>query len=301
MSGAGFLFVVIGVLVIGGVVWWALRSPKRSDESTTDGPSMPGGPLSIEPPVRSVEMEDDDVVVEFAVPLSEEEDERLHEILMSSAVEAVRRRRNFDVHLESGRINRIVVRSGREAVEHVGHIEIPGRSLPPPVGEVAFEIATGAAPLLEHASVDKTDAAPEFGPDELPSIGSEMGLPAEVTTALRAQGLQPKDDDAPELVRGLLKAAGYAIEDLEDDTYLALRGGDSVYVRSVAHAEGEHPELDESEVDAFLFGLARSSANEGILVSAKLVPFHLYEREHAKARLLGRQRLPGFARSMFRP
>jgi hypothetical protein len=219
---------------------------------------------------------------------------------MSSAVEAIRKRRQFDVHLASGRLNRIVVRSGRDAVQHIGHIDLAEGMLPPPTDDVAFEIATGAAPLLEHASGEEAEGPADFGPDELPSIGSELGLSPQVVTALRAQGLHPTEDDAPELVRGLLKAAGYAIEDLDDDTYLALRGGDTVYVRSVPHADGEHPELAEADVEAFLFGLARSSASEGILVSSKLVPFHLYDREHERARLLGRQRLPGFVRSMFR-
>lgn len=297
MTEAGYFLIIVGIAVIGVVVWLALRSPRSEEEEAENDE---GGALTIEPPVRSVEIEDDRVVVEFEVPLPDDEDERLQRLLMSSAVEAVRRRKNLDVHLKSGRVTSVVARSGRDAVRHVGQVELTGGRLPDPMSEVAFEIATGAAPLLEHAAVEHmTGATPDFGPDELPSIGAELGLRPEVATALRAQGLHPSQDDAPELVRGLLKAAGYAIEPIDDGTYLALRGGDSVFVRSVAHRPGEHPELAESDVESFLFALAGSSASQGMLVTAKLVPFHLYEREHAGARLVGRQRLPGFARSLF--
>lgn len=300
----GVIFIIVGVVVIGIVAVVALRRPKAPESpGATEADSER---RTLEPPVRDVSLEGDEVVVDFAVPLPEDADERLTRLLMAQAVETVRRRHpDLGIDLTSGRLTAVVARAGRATPEVVGRIELEGGELPAamdlPVIEV--EIAEGAAPLLQHAEGGEklgpgSDRA-DFGPDELPPVGEELALSTEVMTALRAVGVDPAADDAPEIVEGLLRVAGYAIDRVDDTTYLAKRGGDHVLVRNVPHAPGDHPELEEAAVTSFLVALGSSPVSDGLLVTGKLVPFHLYSKEHGGIRLVGRQRLPGFAASLF--
>lgn len=298
----GVILIIVGIVVIGIVAVVALRRPKAPE-------SRPDADIerrTLEPPVRDVSLEGDEVVVDFAVPLPQDADERLTRLLMAQAVETVRRRHpDLGIDLTSGRLTAVVARAGRATPEVVGRIELEEGELPA-VGDlpvIEVEIAEGAAPLLQHAEGGEklgpgSDRA-DFGPDELPPVGEELSLSSEVMTALRAVGVEPATDDAPDIVEGLLRVAGYAVEPVDDVTYLAQRGGDHVLVRNVPHAPGDHPELEEAAVTSFLVALGSSPVSDGLLVTGKLIPFHLYSKEHGGIRLVGRQRLPGFARSLF--
>lgn len=301
----GVILIIVGVVVIAIVAALALRRP-RAPESPAAGTDADTERRTLEPPVKDVSLEGDEVVVDFAVPFPQDADERLTRLLMAQAVETVRRRHpDLGIDLTSGRLTAVVARAGRASPEVVGRIELEEGELPAvmdlPVIEV--EIAEGAAPLLQHAAGGEklgpgSDRA-DFGPDELPPVGEELALSSEVTTALRAVGVEPTTDDAPDIVEGLLRVAGYGIERVDETTYLAQRGGDHVLVRNVPHAPGDHPELEEAAVTSFLVALGSSPVSDGLLVTGKLIPFHLYSKEHGGIRLVGRQRLPGFASSLF--
>ena len=66
----------------------ALRRPKAS-ESRVEA-DIDSERRTLEPPVRDVSVEGDEVVVDFAVPLPQDADERLTRLLMAQAVETVR-------------------------------------------------------------------------------------------------------------------------------------------------------------------------------------------------------------------
>ncbi len=300
----GVILIIVGVVVIGIVAVVALRRPKAPQSPADD--AVDTERRTLEPPVRDVSLEGDEVVVDFAVPLPQDADERLTRLLMAQAVETVRRRHpELGIDLTSGRLTAVVARAGRTAPEFVGRIELERGELPAAMGQpvIEVEIAEGAAPLLQHAEGGEnlgpgSDRA-DFGPDELPPVGEELALSPEVRTALRAVGVDPGSDDAPEIVEGLLRVAGYAVDRVDDTTYLAKRGGDHVLVRNVPHGSGDHPELEEAAVNSFLVALGSSPVSDGLLVTGKLIPFHLYAKERGGIRLVGRQRLPGFANSLF--
>lgn len=295
MTTAGWIVIIIGVLVLGVVAWVMLRRPR--EEPTTETAERPtGGGVAIEPPVRSVTVEDDRVVVDFDVPLPKDADERLTRLLTSAAIESVRRE---GLDLESKRVTAVVARAGRGAATEVGRVELEQGKLPPPQPpQAVVEVLGGAGPLLSHAADLKEAGPTRFGPDELAPIGLELDLDPEIATALHAQGIDPGEDDAPELVRAVLRLAGYTVDEVDERTHLARKAGETVLVRSVPHGEGQHPELEDGDVSSFLVAIGSAPTDEAILVTAKLVPFHLYGKERDGVRIIGRQRLPSFVRSL---
>ena len=303
MDTAGIVVIVIGVAVVAVVAFVLLRRPSRPDVDGADdrsgipddAPSGGPGPVTLDPPVRSVTLENDELVVDFAVPLPTDADEWLTRALMSAALETIRRRESeFSLELGERRVTAVVARAGRGAPTRVGEVAITEGRLPEPLGPpVQVDVATGAEPLLAHADAAREETAIPHGPDELAPVGRGLVLGSEVRNGLIAQGIDPDEDDGGRIGRGILVLAHYTIEDVDDRTFIARRGAEEVLVRVVPDDVG-HPELTESDVSSFLVALGSVSTRKGLLLTGKLVPFHLYSKEHDDVRLVGRQRLQSF-------
>ena len=113
MDTAGIVVIVIGVAVVAVVAFVLLRRPSRPDADGADyrsgipddAPSGGPGPVTLDPPVRSVTLENDELVVDFAVPLPTDADEWLTRALMSAALETIRRRESeFSLELGERRV-----------------------------------------------------------------------------------------------------------------------------------------------------------------------------------------------------
>ena len=79
-------------------------------------------------------------------------------------------------------------------------------------------------------------------------------------------------------------------------TFDASRAGQRVFVRTIPHGAGEHPELDESAVDRFVVEFLSSGADRGLLITEKFSPFEIYERERREPRMrfITRERFQAF-------
>jgi hypothetical protein len=101
---------------------------------------------------------------------------------------------------------------------------------------------------------------------------------------------------AGDLVLGLLRLSDHQVTPGSDaDTYVARRAGVSLYVKVVDHQPGSYPELDESDMRAFVAGYSHSKADRGWLVTDKFGPFSVYEKERRmpQCRFVTRERLQG--------
>jgi len=301
VTGVVLVDIVIVVAVVAVVIVMALILGRRSYSSRRDGT----GPMSIEidhsgPRVAEFHVSDGSARVQFDVPLAVGEvDPVLADLLTREAVEVVREKRHT---LPLEEVHRVIAfgRRNGEWME-VGSVELdtPGTLPPPMVPE-----------LLPHASrpgfdaFDRISDLPENPPgladrrssETLPSLASELRLSQAVEAGIRAQGLDPDSTDACGLVLGVMRLAGYTVSERSVDTFDATRAGQRVFVRTVAHAASDHPELDETEIDRFVVGFMSSGADRGLLITEKFCPFEIYDRERREPRMrfITRERLQAF-------
>ena len=218
MDSAVVIVIIIAVVAVVAVVGYTI-SRRRTDAA----PSEPagGGPrLSI--PLVEFRVRGDEAHVTFDVPLpGGDPDPVLGELLVREAVEVVRENRQ---QLSIGQVERIVAFGRRDGAEvQVGVIELdtPGE-LPPPVppellpklhvaGFDPFEVLSDLqnAPGLAAASAD----------GELPPLADELRLAGNVEAGLRTQGIDPAVAGAGDVVIGIMRLTGHAVEHRGDETY----------------------------------------------------------------------------------
>jgi hypothetical protein len=236
--------------------------------------------------------------VTFDVPVPDEGDPVLEELLTHEAVEVVREKRHT---LPIDQVTEVVALAGRPPRE-VGRVELeePGRLPPRPE----------MPPLLNltHIAADPLEAEREEGPPQVPGTvtpvredtlgpaGAELRLPKAVETGLRAQGIDPRTMGAGELVTGLLPLVGYVVTPgPAENTYYAEKGGQRTYIRVDPYRPGDHPEVDSETIQRFMIEFQTAGAQRGLLVSDKYGPFELYQRERRdpRVRFVTRERLQG--------
>lgn len=293
------VWVIVGTAVVVIVVVVLLTRSRSSS-----APSSEAGVVSVEssdrlrPEVAEFHVTDGAARVHFEVPLAEEPDEVLEDLLGREAVEVVREKRHSlpidDVH-EVVALGR---RAGTWAVATTISLDTPGE-LPPPMLPELLPHGGRDIDVFDHISTLPQTApgiaVPTKG-EELPPFATEVRLPGSASAALRAQGVDPTTASGPEIALGLMRAGGYMLEMSGDDTYRARREGQTTLVRVVPHEKGSHPELDEHDIRQFVVDFGGSGANRGMLISEKYAPFEIYDRERRdrRIRFVTRERLPGF-------
>lgn len=293
------VWLIVGTAVVAIVVVVLLTRSRSSS-----APSSEAGVVSMEPSdrlrpaVAEFHVTDGVARVHFEVPLAEEPDEVLEDLLGREAVEVVREKRHSlpidDVH-EVVALGR---RAGAWAVATTISLDTPGE-LPPPMLPELLPHAGRDIDVFDHISTLPQTApgiaVPTKG-EELPPFATEVRLPGAASAALRAQGVDPTTASGPEIALGLMRAGGYMLEASGNDTYRARREGQTTLVRVVPHAKGSHPELDEHDIRQFVVDFGGSGANRGMLISEKYAPFEIYDRERrdGRIRFVTRERLPGF-------
>lgn len=256
-------------------------------------------------PLESFHVVGDQARVTFDVPLPEEDDEVLHDLLVGEAVEVVREKRHA---LPIDDVNEIVVFAGRDKVREVGRHKLPATGeLPPPILAAGLSFTHIAHdPFAAHFDEESdhgvtygtTAAVPE---DELGPLRDELKLPKGLDRGLRALGTDPDELSGPEFVLGLLRMFGYGVtEQAYEGSYLAIKDGVSTYIHTVAHQPGQYPELDEKEIRRFLADFATSNAERGLLITDKYGPFLVNEIEtnQPRVRFITRERTQRFIDSM---
>jgi hypothetical protein len=243
--------------------------------------------------------------VTFDVPLPQEKDEVLEELLLSEAVEVVREKRHS---LPLGDLEEIVVHAGRGEVVEIGRVKLPSKGeLPPPPPTVGVDLRHIAhdpfaahfeeedrGPVVADVKVDAPD-------DELPPIAKELRIPKSLERGLRALGIDPAHADGADIMLGLLRMFGYTVtEQALPGSYLAIKDGQSTYVFADTHEPGEALEVEETVIRKFLADFSTSGADRGLLLSEKYAPFSIHEIENRqpKVRFITRERIQRFIDTM---
>jgi hypothetical protein len=241
--------------------------------------------------------------VTFDVPLPDQVDQVLNDLLVDEAVEVVREKRHT---LPIGDVTEIVVFAGRDEVKEVGRTKLPSPGeLPPPIDRDVFNLTHVARdPFASQFEVDHTvsyDTAVRVPADELKPLFQDLRVPQGLDRGLRARGVDPDAVTGPEFILALLEMFGYKVSPQgEPDVYLATKDNLRTFIRTDSFDPGEHPELDEGLVRKFVAEFATSGADRGMFISDKYGPFmtHDIEATDRRIRFVTRERAQGFIDSM---
>lgn len=273
------------------------ESTKRSRRGVPE-PAEPELDLSgPRPQVVGVEIDGTRAIVTFDVPMPDSDDEILAELLVAEAVEVLRERRHSTPITG---VETVIAYAGRPLPSEVGRTNFPAPGELPPPSDAPSILS------LSTIAVDPLSAEFDEGPggpsgaesasrgDRLGPIADELRLPKAIQTGLRAQGIDPASMNAADLVTGTLTLVGYNVsEGPVDGTWYAEKGGSKTFIREVPHNENDYPELEDTDINSFLFEFQSSGADRGLLVTDKYSPFSVYdkERREPRVRFLGRERL----------
>jgi len=308
-----FLFIII----VAVVAWSLARNRKRARERLDEAAATaPGAGLSISrdlfdsdtshhAPVADFHVRGEEARVTFDVPLGEEEDAVLNELLLDEAVEVVREKRH---NLPIDDVTAVVALAGRPEPREIGRAQLPAAGeLPPPVAEGGLSFAhvahdPFAAPFEEHSDHSVMyETKSDVPGDELGPIVEELKLPEGLQRGLRAVGADPGSASAPDLILALLKMFGYRVtEQADDNSYMAIKDGVSTYILAEPHVKGGHPELDEAVINRFIATYGACGADRGLLLTGKYGPFLVNEIEmrQPNVRFITRERVQAFIERM---
>lgn len=254
-------------------------------------------------PVREFHVHGNEARVTFDVPLPDEEDRVLNELLVDEGVEVVREKKHT---LPIDDVTEIVVFAGRDTVKEVGRTKLPSPGvLPPPIERELFNLTHVARDPF--ASQFETDHSVTVGTsmrvpeDELRPLRGELKVPLGIDRGLRARGIDPESISGADFLLALMELFGYkVVPQGEPGVYLASKDGVHTFIRTVSHRPGEHPELDEAVIRKFVVEFGTSGAQRGVLLSDKYAPFmaHDIEGKNPKLRFITRERAQAFIDSM---
>jgi hypothetical protein len=302
MTEAILALVVAILLVVVGRSWLKNRAAEKMGGATADeSPERPSGMQRS--PVSEFHVVGNEARVIFDVPLDDEDDEVLNEILVDEAMEVLRGKKH---NLPIGEVHEVVVFAGRGAPREVARAKLPSPGVlppPPPVsllhlGNVTPDPFKADSAFQPAATYETKSTVPA---DELPPIGQELRVPKGLQRGLRAAGVDIDHASGSEIILGLLKLFGYQIEaSLEPGVFNAIKDGETTLVLVEGYTPGDHPEVDEGRIRAFAGRFTMSGARRAVFVSEKYAPFMIYdlERNEPRLRFITRERLQEFIDSM---
>lgn len=305
MLNVGIALIVVAGLLVVGNLWLKKRTEAKLGGVPTEADSNGGGPVvpGSKAPVAEFHVSGTEARVTFDVPLDDEDDEILNELLVDEAVEVVREKRH---QLPISDVHEVVALAGRGNIREVGRTKLPSPGVlppPPPVSLLHLGNVThdpfAAENANEHAvAYDTKSTVPS---DDLPPIGEELRIPKGLERGLRATGVDVQTASGAEIIVGLLQLFGYNLDTSSGSgSYTANKGGESTLVVVDPYETGGHPEVSEEAVKAFTGRFSMSGASRGVFVSEKYAPYMIYEVEkrEPKIRFLTRERLQEFIDSM---
>lgn len=311
------LAIFILILIIAGVAWFLVTSRRRQEKRLAEAattaaaaglattPSVFEAATGNHAPVSAFHVQGEEIQVTFDVPLGDDPDPVLNDLLVEEAIEVAREKRHT---LPIDHATVIVVFAGRDKVREVGRTKLsaPGE-LPPRLDTPGIDLShlahdPFAAPFdkPEDTGTDFSvrSSAPE---DELGPLATQLKLPGGLERGLRASGVDPAGASADELIVALLRMFGYNVtEHAFPGSYMAVKDGKSTYIQAEPHARGESPEVSDSAIRRFLTDFNSSGADRGLLISEKYAPFeiHQIESRQPKVRFVTRERIQRFIDSM---
>lgn len=305
--------IIILAVVLAAVAIMLRR--QRPDRTQSEAGSSKAGAETEEidivhprPEVAEMHVVGDEARVRFLVPLPDEPDEVLAELLVGEAVEVVREKRHT---LPMGGVTAVVAMAGSaENPTVVGRasLQTPGELPPPLAGGAMLNLASIATDPIERSFLDHAydeEAKPDMHvetvarvpEDALENIGSLLRLPRAVDVGLRAQGIDPSMMSAGELVTGTLGLIGYQLTPgAAEGTWTASKAGATTFIKVDGYAPGDHPEIDREHMRRFLIEFQTSGADRAMYVTEKYGPFDVYEMERREPRIrfITRERLQKF-------
>lgn len=304
MLEAILALIVFVVLVVVGRNWLKNRTAEHlggvdaSDEKDAGARSA-----AQRAPVSEFHVVGSEARVTFDVPLDDEDDEVLNEILLDEAMEVLRDKKHS---LPIADVHEVVVFAGRGSAREVARAKLPSPGVLPPPPPVSLLHLGNVAPDPFKADSDFQPAATyetksQVPADELPPIGKDLKIPKGLQRGLRAAGVDIDRASGPEIILGLLKLFGYQIEaSPEPGVFNAIKDGETTLVVVEGYSPGDHPEVDEGRVRAFAGRFTMSGARRAVFVSEKYAPFMIYdiERNEPRLRFITRERLQEFIDSM---
>jgi len=316
-SVVGIVLVLV-LVVVGFVIWYLFRNRKRRmEEAARGGHSAAATGLAVSrdlfdpavgqhAPVESFHVVGNEARVTFDVPLEDEDDEVLNDLLMGEAVEVVRQKRHS---LPIDEVHHIVVFAGRDPIREVGRSKLPSPGeLPPPMLDSGVSLSHVARdPFAAPFDEDRIDHGVAYETrtdtpaDELPPLREDLKIPKGLDRGLRALGTDPEQLSGPDFVIALLRMFGYGVtEQALEGSYMAVKDGVSTYISTDSYQKGEYPEVDEGVIRKFLADYGSSAADRGMLISDKYAPFLIHEIEanQPKVRFITRERIQRFIDSM---
>lgn len=312
------VIIVLLLAIAGFVVYNMFRTRKqRMEEAERAGSTAPAAGLATSrdlfdaeagqrAPVESFHVVGEEARVTFDVPLDDEEDEVLNDLLLGEGVEVVRQKRHT---LPIDDVHEIVVFAGRDQVREVGRTKLPSPGeLPPPTLDAGLSLAhvakdPFAAPFDDERSDHGVayETRTDVPADELPPLREDLKIPKGLDRGLRALGTDPGQLNGPDFVIALLRMFGYNVtEQAYPGSYMAVKDGVSTYIATDGYEKGDYPELDDSVIRRFLADFGSSAADRGMLISDKYAPFSVHEIEanQPKVRFITRERVQRFIDSM---
>jgi hypothetical protein len=267
----------------------------------TEWVSLDEGDQMITRPEHEFHVVNNEIVIDFAVPLpGTGEDEVLTELLSHHGAEIIRDRIDRGQPLDGIPVARIRARRGAAAEEiavlDLDADEVPDIDLPQ---LLPARLAAGYDLLARLGEGEETEVlrlSSRRRGDELIPLHEELRLTKGLMAGLRSLGIDPESMSMSQFAPGLLRLAGYQLTERADGAYTAIGGGSSTYVEIVEHRSGEYPELDESRLTPFLISYSASHTEHGLLISDKYGPYEIYARERANPRchFIMRERLQAF-------
>lgn len=304
MLEAILALIVVVVLVVVGRNWLKNRTAEHLEgvDGTEDKESGTRSG-SQRAPVSEFHVVGSEARITFDVPLDDEDDEVLNEILLDEAMEVLRDKKHS---LPIADVHEVVVFAGRGAAREVARAKLPSPGVLPPPPPVSLLHLGNVAPDPFKADSDFQPAATyetksKVPADELPPIGKELRIPKGLQRGLRAAGVDIDRASGPEIILGLLKLFGYQIQaSPEPGVFNANKDGETTLVVVEGYSPGDHPEVDEGRVRAFAGRFTMSGARRAVFVSEKYAPFMIYdiERNEPRLRFITRERLQEFIDSM---
>lgn len=309
------IVVVVGTALL-GIIWAIVSIMKTTPSDLSAGSaSAEPAPDRLRPILADFHVHDELAEIYYAVPLPDGDvDGHLKELLCHDASLVLHEKRAHGLPIEQVTSAKVFGTRGDEPVEiGVIELEVPGVIPEIAAPELTPRAAVAGYDPLAHLGDQEFDVQPGVAGREMKEgLGSfldEITLAKSVEAQLRSAGIDPAQVSLQDLALSLLRIGGYDVaagragvatpESGTAEVYTARRAGSEALVVVVPHGPGEHPELSERAVNAFVIQVAQTNPQRALLVTDKFGPYLVYEKERSdpRCRFITRERLQAFVDS----
>lgn len=300
--------VIVGFVLIGIV--WAIVSAVRSttsDSFLTSRPT-PEAQDRLRPKLVDFHVKDTTARIYYGVPLPAGDiDDHLRDLLCHDATLVLHDKSAHGLPIEQVvRAEVFAERDGQPIEVGVLELEEPGVIPELVVPDLVPHAAASGYDPLAHLGDQEFEIQPGVAsnvPREgLPPFSEEISFAKSVEAELRAVGVDPYNTALSDLSLALLQIGGYQVSPAPSgtaNTYIAQKAGSTALVVVQEHEIGEHPELSERAVNAFVIAVAQNNPQRALLITDMFSPYIVYEKERSdpRCRFITRERLQPFVDS----